>query len=88
MTYDHVIVTDVTNRLSFISQAQKDGRPREEDLNELLDIKSKLDKQIRALGDDVRESLLSCGIFVKPGEMITGFTSDNRLEVVSIWKKE
>lgn len=35
MTYDHVIVTDVTNRLSFISQAQKDGRPREEDLNDL-----------------------------------------------------
>lgn len=88
MAYDHSVTADAINRLRFISEAQKDGRPREEDLNELLDIESKLDKQIRALGDDVRESLLSCGIFVKPGEMITGFTSDNRLEVVSIWKKE
>lgn len=88
MTYDHVIVTDVTNRLSFISQAQKDGRPRSEDLRELHELECKLTEQIRALGNDVRESLLSCGIFVKPGEMITGFTSDNRLEVVSIWKKE
>lgn len=88
MAYDHSVTTDAINRLRFISEAQKDGRPRAEDLNELQDIERKLANQVRILGDAVRESLLSCGIFVKPGEMITGFTSDNRLEVVSIWKKE
>lgn len=35
MAYDHSVTTDAINRLRFISEAQKDGRPREEDLNDL-----------------------------------------------------
>lgn len=88
MTYDHGVIMDATNRLCFIAEAQKDGRPRPEDLDELREIERKLVSQIRSLGDDVRESILSCGIFVKPGERITGFTKDNAIESISIWRKE
>ena len=35
MAYDHSVTTDAINRLRFISEAQKDRRPREEDLNDL-----------------------------------------------------
>ena len=88
MTYDHSVTVDATNRLRFIAEAQKDGRPRPEDLGELREIERKLVNQIRVLGDDVRESILSCGIFVKPGERITGLTKDNEIESISIWRKE
>ena len=88
MTYDHSVTVDATNRLRFIAEAQKNGRPRPEDLSELREIERKLVNQIRVLGDDVRESILSCGIFVKPGERITGFTKDNEIESISIWRKE
>lgn len=88
MTYDHSVTVDATNRLRFIAEAQKDGRPRPEDLSELREIERKLVNQIRVLGDDVRESILSCGIFVKSGERITGFTKDNEIESISIWRKE
>lgn len=88
MTYDHSVTIDATSKLRFIAEAQKDGRPRPEDLGELREIERKLVSQIRSLSDDVRESILSCGIFVKPGERITGFTKDNSIETISVWRKE
>lgn len=88
MTYDHSAIIGATDRLRFIAEAQANQRPRQEDLLELREIERQLVKEIRSLGDDVRESILSCGIFVKPGERITGFTKDNEIESISVWKKE
>lgn len=87
MTFNKDAVTNAVQRIQFIAEATQDGRPRPEDLDALRELERQLTHEIRNLSTDVREKILENGIFVKPGDEITGFTRDNVLETITIWRK-
>lgn len=88
MLFRKDIVAGAISNLQFIAEVTRDGRPRPEDLDVLRELERQLTHEIRNLATDVREKILESGIFVKPGDEIMGFTKDNVLETVTVWKNK
>lgn len=87
MLFRKDIVEGAISNLQFIAEVTRDGRPRPEDLDVLRELERQLTHEIRNLATDVKEKILESGIFVKPGDEVTGFTRDNVLETITIWRK-
>ena len=88
MLFRKDIVAGAISNLQFIAEVAQDGRSLPQDLELLRELERQLTHEIRNLATDVREKILESGIFVKPGDEITGFTKDNVLETITVWKNK
>lgn len=77
-------LTKAVEKILHIQTCAEEGRACDGDLDEVNRCLRLIEQQAEKTKDCVRKSLLEQGFYVKPGQMLVGFTKGGTMETITV----